>query len=234
LLRRFRYLAAVLALASATPAAAQQIVYDPTNYGQLIAQAQTALKQLQQLQTQVQQGQTLLSSLNTNSGVNGLASLLNTPQLRAVLPDAQIYVSAAQGNLTALGQIGARAQSLRAANRLYTPAAGDTSGQALDSAGDRVARDLALGETIADAGAQRLAGLQQLQARLDTAPDARSVLDLQARLSAEQAMIANDQMRLQGLAMSQAAQDRLAQQQAAERAAAARDARLKLFQAAFQ
>lgn len=228
-------ISAVLALALvAGPAAAQQIVYDPTNYGQLLAQAQTALQQLQQARAQLQSAQSLYSSLNTNSGVNGLAGLLNTPALRAVLPDAQAYIQASQGNLGALGQIGARAQSLRTASRLYTPAAGDTAGQALDASGDRAARDLALGETVADAAAQRLTGLQQLQARLDTAPDARSVLDLQARLTAEQAMTANDQMRLQALAMSQAAQTRMAEQQAAERAAAARDARMKTYQQAFQ
>src|ERR1700761_7976459 len=96
---RFASVALAATLAWAGPGRAQQIVYDPTNYAKLIEQAQTALQQLAQLKSQVTQAQNLYASLNTNSGVNGIASLLNTPQLRAVLPDAQLYASAAQGNL---------------------------------------------------------------------------------------------------------------------------------------
>ena len=44
-------------------------------------------------------------------------------------------------------------------------------------------------------------------------------MDLQARLQAEQALIANDQVRLQGLVMAQAAEDRVQQQRDRERAA---------------
>jgi type IV secretion system protein VirB5 len=51
---------------------------------------------------------------------------------------------------------------------------------------------------------------------------------------AEQAMIANDQMRLQGLAMSQAAEARLEEQRQRERSQAAREARMKAYRQAFQ
>lgn len=47
-------------------------------------------------------------------------------------------------------------------------------------------------------------------------------------------MIANDQMRLQGLAMAQAAEQRLQDQRDRERMAAARKARLDLFRQGFQ
>ena len=40
----------------ATTAQAAMIVYDPTSYAKLIEQAKTALDQLNQLKTQVQQG----------------------------------------------------------------------------------------------------------------------------------------------------------------------------------
>jgi len=225
--------AAILAL-TASAARAQEIVYDPTNYGKMIEQAETGLKQLQQLQSQVQQAQRLYDGFNQASGVNSLATLLESPQLRAVLPDAASFISAGNGNLRALGRIGARATQIRNGSRIYTAAHPDAYSQALDAAGARAALNLALGERVTDAGTQRLAGLQQLQASLDTAPDARAVMDLQARLTAEQAMIANDQMKLQGLAISQSAQDRLAAQQQQERAAAASDARLAAYKAAFQ
>jgi type IV secretion system protein VirB5 len=224
---------AVLALA-AVPARAQQIVYDPTSYAELITQARTALQQLEQLKSQLTQAERLYDAFNTGSGVNALATLLSTPALRTMLPDATAFGAAGQGDLAALGQIGQLAAQIRAAEQLFTPQPGDVLGQELAQAGDRAARNLALGETVATAGAQRLSGLQQLQGALDGAADARAVFDLQARLAAEQAMTANDQMRLQGLAMAQTAEDRLQDQQDRERAAAARAARLATYRQAFQ
>jgi hypothetical protein len=52
-----------------------------------------------------------------------------------------------------LGRIGATADEIRRANRLFTPPAADPRGQALERSGDRAARDLPLGESVADAGA---------------------------------------------------------------------------------
>jgi type IV secretion system protein VirB5 len=102
------------------------------------------------------------------------------------------------------------------------------------AAGDRAALNLATAEAVGQAAATRLTGLQQLQTELNTAPNARAVMDLQARIEAEQAMIANDQMRLSGLAMTQSAQAQVQTQRDQERAAAASQARLSLYQSAFQ
>lgn len=232
-----RLVAAAAALALGlvgTTAQAAMIVYDPTSYAKLIEQARTALDQLNQLKAQVQQGQQLFTSLNQASGVSQIASSLNISALRQILPDVSALAAAAKGDLTGLGAIGTRADAIRSANRLYTPQAGDQIGADLDAAGMRAARDQALGEAVSTAGAQRLAGLQTLQDAIDTAPNARAVLDLQARAATEQAMIANDQMRLQGLAMTQAAEDRLQAQRDRERMAAAQDARLALYKQGFQ
>jgi type IV secretion system protein VirB5 len=225
--------AAVLVL-SVGPARAQMAVYDGASYAKLIEQATTALNQLHQVETQVQQGEQLFQSLNQGSNVGGIASALGAPALRQLLPGVGALATAARGDVTALGDIGARAQAIRSASRLYTPSSGDTLGADLEAAGMRAARDQALGEAVATGGAQRLAGLQTLQQAIDAAPNARAVLDLQARATTEQAMTANDQMRLQGLAMAQAAEDRVQAQRERERAAAARDARMALFQQAFQ
>jgi type IV secretion system protein VirB5 len=224
----------VLLALSAVPASAQMAVYDGASYAKLIEQATTALNQLHQAETQVQQGEQLLQSLNQGSNVGGIANVLEAPALRQLLPEVGALAVAAQGDVTALGDIGARAQAIRSATRLYTPPTGDALGADLEAAGMRAARDQALGEAVATGGAQRLTGLQTLQQAIDAAPNARAVLDLQARATTEQAMVANDQMRLQGLAMAQAAEDRVQAQRDRERAAAARDARMALFQQAFQ
>jgi type IV secretion system protein VirB5 len=231
--RLFAALAGVV-LITTTPAHAQMAVFDASTYAKVLQETQTALKQLQQLQQQVQQGQQLLTSLNQISNVNGLATVLSQPALRTFLPDATTIVTAAQGDLATLGAIGQTAKAIRSANQLYTPPSGDAAGADLMAAGNRAAINLATGQAVVQAGATRLTGLEQLQAALNTAANARAVLDLQARLQAEQAMISNDQMRIQGLAMTQTAQAQLQTQRDQERAAAASQARLSLYQSAFQ
>ena len=227
-------IAVALAAGFASSAQAQMTVFDPTNYAKAVEEAQTALNQLEQLKQQVTNGQTLLTSLNQASGVNGLATLLQQPQLRSFLPNIDAFVAAGRGDLSQLGALGSAAQSIRSLNRLYTPQPGDAIGADVEAQGDRAARDLAASQAVGAAAQARLTGLQQLQASLGTAGDARAVLDLQARIQAEQALMANDQMRLQGLAMTQAAEDRLQQQRDRERMEADRDARIALYKAQFQ
>lgn len=213
--------AALLASAAVSPATAQTLVYDPTAVGKLVQQYENALQQLDQLKAQVAQGKALYDHFNTASSVNSIAAELASPALRAFLPDADKYVAAAKGDLSALGSLGTAATSIRSANRIYTPPPSDPAGQDLEAAGNRAARDLAMGQQVATVSASRLQGLQQLQSAIGTATDARAVMDLQARLQAEQAMITNDQVRLQGLAMAQSAEDRVQQQRDRERAAKA-------------
>jgi len=232
--RRLLVAAAAAGLVMAGSAAqAAMIVHDPTSYAKLIAQAQTALDQLNELKAQVQQGKELFDSFNTGSIVSAIAPRLGLPDVREYLPDISALAAAAKGDLAALGKIGARADEIRAAARLYTAADGDAIGAELEAAGDRAARDLALGEAVGEAGTKRLEGLKALQAAIDGAPNARAVLDLQARAMTEQAMIANDQMRLQGLAMAQAAEDRLQAQRERERMMAAREARMAAYRRGF-
>lgn len=226
-------LAAWLALA-ATPAAAQLTVHDPVSYASLLRQATTALDQLNELRSQVAEAKKLYDGFNTGSGAGALAGLLKAPELRAFVPDADKYLSAARGDFGALGDIGRKAAELRAQTRLYSAAPDDLLGQDLERSGDRAARDLALGQATMKAGADRLRGLQDLLDALDNAPNARAVMDLQARLSVEQVMSLNDQMRLQGLAMTQDAETRLQAQRDRERAEAEADARLTLFRRSFQ
>lgn len=218
--------AAALSLTIAAPAHAQLAVYDASAYAKLLQQAHTAVEQLKQLQRQVQQGERLADSLNVNSNVNALASRLSTPELRQFLPDITRFMAASEnGDFSGLGAIGSRATQIRAAYRIYTPTTSSDpspadrySAEALERSGDRIARDQALGESVSAAGAQRLQGLEDLRRSLDTATDARAVFDIQARISAEAALIQNDQMRLQGIAMVQQAQERAQVQRDRERA----------------
>ena len=86
---------------------AQLAVYDATSYAKLIEQATTAANQLNELKTQVTQGQQLLSSLNDASGVSKVASALGAPSLRSFLPDTSALSAVTKGDFSALGAIGA-------------------------------------------------------------------------------------------------------------------------------
>ncbi len=231
---------AALIVLTGVPAQAQEIVYDPMAYARMIEDARTALQQLEALKDQIEQGEKLFDSLNQLSNVNALAGQLGLPEVRNPLPDMAALRAAADGDLSALGALAERAGAIRRETRLYTPPAGETGSaeafyrDSLERSGLRTARDLALGEAVGQAADARLEGLETLRRALDTAPNARAVMDLDARLAAEQALIQNEQVRLQGLALTQAAEARLEEQRARERAEAARAARMSVYERAFR
>ena len=68
--------------------------------------------------------------------------------------------------------------------------------------------------------AQRTAGLEELRTSLDTASDAKQVMDIQARVGVENAHIQNDALQLQALRMRQDAEDRLRSQRQGEKSLA--------------
>lgn len=232
--RSILLIAVALAAMTAVPAHAQQVVYDPTSFAQMVKDARTAIEQLDSLKAQVQQGEELFASLNDLSNVNAIAERLGLPEIRNPLPDMAALRSAADGDLSALGELAERADAIRRETRVYTPDAPSAAADALERAGARTARDLAIGETVDRAATERLQGLETLRRALDTAPNARAVMDLNARLAAEQALVQNEQVRLQGLALTQAAEARLEDQRARERIAAERSARMDAYRQAFQ
>ncbi|MGL4964743.1 MAG: P-type DNA transfer protein VirB5 [Inquilinus sp.] len=198
----------LVAVLAAGPALAQGIpVFDASNTAQAIEQVRQGVQQLRQLQAQVTQAQQLYQSLNQISNIGDVAPLLGNPTLRQYLPPE---FSQLQGVLTANTtddylNLADRAADLYDQNSVKS--ADDYYRQELARIGTRSAGETSLAQQIYDAANERLQGLQQLQAKVaDPSNDARAVADLQARIQAEQALIANDQMRLQGLAMLQQAQ----------------------------
>ncbi|WP_283813008.1 type IV secretion system protein [Bradyrhizobium rifense] len=62
-----------------------------------------------------------------------------------------------------------------------------------------------MGQAVYDAASQRIDALEELRTRISSATDVKETLDLSARLQAEQALLQNDVLRMQGLAMIQQA-----------------------------
>ena len=114
-------IAVAMTAMTAAPAHAQQVVYDPTSFAQMVKDAGTAIEQLDSLKAQVQQGEELFASLNDLSNVNAIAERLGLPEIRNPLPDMGTLRSAADGDLSALDELAERADAIRRETRVYTP-----------------------------------------------------------------------------------------------------------------
>lgn len=218
--------AAAIAVMTAAPAAAQGIpVYDATGFAQALATVKNTLSMIEQGKEQISEAQALFGSLNKLTDVNGIATSLTQDAVRRWLPPEVREIGALMSNgPDGLGALGQRATAIRNTGRISLPALTSSAPPAsveargrLDSVGDQAARDAALAEAAYDATTKRTDGLEQLRTALDSATDAKEVLDIQARIGVENAHIQNDAMQLNALAMRQAADQRLHAQQESER-----------------
>lgn len=231
---------AAAALLAAQPAAAQSlsIVHDPTSLAKSLVEYKNQLTELRNQvengRQMISQGQELFESFNKISNIGDLGQLLNDPALRQFVPeDVRALGRAANGDWDSLGDIGNRAQSIRDENRFWTPEGSNPTDadreyrESLDRRGNIAARDVAVGEHIDETATRRLKGIEELRGALDSADSVRAVMDIQARLAAEGAMIANDNMRLQGMEMRQRAERELEQQRMEQQDQQRRSARMQ-------
>ncbi len=202
---------AIAALLSSSPAAAQ-VVFDPSVFArqldQLIEmkkQVDTLTSQLQVARDQLSEAKRLYDSVNKLTNANDIGALLNTSQFRKVLPQQFSEIEklvAGQGS----GSFASTIDSYLSQNRAY---AGNGANSYYQSELDRIARETgakhSLGQAVYDTASQRIDALEELRRRISSATDAKEVLDLSARLQAEQALLQNDVLRMQGLAMIQQA-----------------------------
>lgn len=203
----------LLIMAALPYSASAQVVFDPSVFArqldQLIEmkkQVETLSSQLKVAQDQLSQAKQLYDSFNKLTNVNDVASLLNSPEFRKYLPG---QFSQIEGLIKGSGS-GSFASSIDAylsQNRVYTENPGNSF---YASELDRIARQTgakhSLGQSVYDTASRRIDQLEELRRQISAAKDAKEVLDLSARLQAEQALLQNDVLRLQGLAMIQHAQ----------------------------
>ena len=163
----------------------------------------------QQVTTQAQQYQTLASQLAAQTGNRALGQILNDSSLRNYLPDQwqSIYDQVKNGQLQG---ISSAAQRIQQAEGMTA----STSGQQRYI--DAVAANKAMSMQAYDATLKRLKNIEGLMRRSDLTQDPAAKADLQNRLSAENAMIQNEQIRLNLMAKLQDVEERLAAKQASE------------------
>ena len=207
--------AAPLAFAVASPAAAQGIpVFDSSSYLQALATVQHTATMIQQGEQQIQTATNALNSLQKLTNVNSVATSLLQSQIRNILPDTSIDAATLLGgDLTRIGSLGAVATNIQSRYGLRPTGSSEADAaysQALRDATGPAAATAAFGENTLRVAQTRMQGIDQLRAQLDSARDPKDVMDLQARIGAEQAQLQNDMIKMQALQMAQASEASLA------------------------
>ena len=190
---------------------AAQVVAWGKQYTQMATQY---AKQVQQFQQAVQQYQSL-------NGVRGMGALVNNPAIRRYLPNEwgqAVNLIDSPGGFTGLQN---KINSIRTASQLVSAAdtglnLSSNAAKMFVGAQNQAAINRALSEEGYKQASHRITAIQSLIDKVDDAPDAKDVADLQARIQAEQAMVQNEMVKLAAMGQLQQAQRDLMAQQSRE------------------
>jgi len=212
-------LCATLLFAAPSPAFAQGLpVHDSASLIQQINAVRQALQVVAQGKQQIAEAQKLYQDLNRLTDIPSLAQQLETDALRELDISGGSLEGFGNGNLDVVGAGRAKADAVyRDLLGQLGLAGSEQSRAAFDLGARNIAINAGLAENLGTAVTSRTQGLDQLRSRLASAATAKEVADLTARLSLESAAMQNDQLRVQAIALQQAAQER---QRAAEGQAA--------------
>jgi len=217
-------LASACIVVEGLPASAQGIVFDPSVFGrqfeqltEMKRQFETLTSQLKVAEDQLGQAKQLYDSLNKLSSANDVASLLNSAEFRRYLPSGFAEIeSLIKGSGS--GSFASSIESYLSQNRYYTGNAGNSF---YASELDRIARQTgarqSIGQAVYDTASKRIDQLETLRRQISQSPTVKDVLDLSVRFQAEQALLQNDVLRMQGLAMIGHAQSEMDAQRERER-----------------
>lgn len=199
--------ACMLVAFAATPARAQWPVIDVQSIAELVQQIQTMRQQVLLAQSQLAQAQQAFKSMTGGRGMQLLLAGID----RNYLPtsSAQLFGSLQGG--AAYPALSGDLRSALAANAVLSPvqlnglAPGDR--QQIVAARQSAALRQSVAQEALSNSSNRFASIQTLIGAIGGATDQKAILDLAARISAELAMLQNEQTKLQVLAQTLQAQD---------------------------
>lgn len=191
---------ALLALLAPGKASAQWAVVDVGAITQLVQEVTVLEQQLATAQQELGQAQSTYQSMTGNRGMENLLSGTN----RNYLPtDWSQLQQVLQGSSSTYGSLASSVQGLVNGDAVLSgPQLSALSPvERADVIADREHAALlqAVTRDALSTASARFGELQQLIAAIPTATDEKGILDLQARIEAEQAMIANEAIKLQVL-----------------------------------
>jgi type IV secretion system protein VirB5 len=160
----------------------------------------------------IKQYQQMLEEYRSLNGIRGMADLVNNPALRQYLPaDYKQILDAGYGDW----------QTIRDLNKITDMSnSGLSQGSDVVTLFNKVAKQTAVNEAMYEAAykraSQRFDDIQVLLDKVNDAPDAKDMADLQGRIQSEQVMMANEQSKLAMLTSLSQAQKDLRNQQSLE------------------
>lgn len=193
-------LVGVLAVGVSRPAHAQFAVIDVASLGQLVSEVQQLEQQVATARSQLSQAQSEYAAITGGRGMQ----LLLSGTVRNYLPTSWADLSQVMGGTSAsFPALAGQVNALRTANAVLTPAQvaslSPTQQAQIASARQSPALLQALARTALANSSDRFASLQQLISAIGGASDQKASLDLNARIAAEEAMLHNEQTKLQML-----------------------------------
>ena len=219
--KQFVSLLLVALLGGIPQAQAQWAVIDVGAIAQLIEQIATLREQLETARDQLDQARQQYDAM---TGGRGMENLLRDQQRNYLPPDWQTLEGALSGAAGAYSALSRQLEAVVSANAVLTP--GQLAGlseqerEQLLSARNSAAMFQVTSRRALEMNSARFASLQQLIDAIPGATDAKAVMDLQARIAAEQLMLQNEQTKLMVIQQAMEAEERARRQRAGELAIA--------------
>jgi type IV secretion system protein VirB5 len=214
-------LALSMSLGGNQQARAQWAVVDVGAIAQLIQQIATMRDQLQTARDQLAQAQRAYESV---TGPRGMENLLGNTVRNYLPSDWRELESAMTQGVGAYQSLSSQVRSILDANAVLTPQQlarlSPQERSALESQRRVLATRQALTREALENTSRRFSELQELVSAIGSAEDPKAVMDLQARIAAEQAMLTNEQGKLQVLYQLSQAEEAAARQRRRELAIA--------------
>jgi type IV secretion system protein VirB5 len=196
--KKFGLFVASLLIAVSSPGVrAQWAVIDVGAIAQLIEQVATMYQQLETARSTLRQAEQQYRATTGGRGMERLLSGTNRNYLPANWAQLEATMRSADRTYTVLGS---RLQAILNDNALLSAARvgalSPLERQQLDAARRSAALFQATSRQALETASGRFQALQQLIDAIPSAQDEKGILDLQARIAAEQAMLANEQTKL--------------------------------------
>lgn len=215
---RLRMVAAVCILVGAfSPHRAQAQGIPVIDAANLIQTVQQVMNDITAINNQVQQIVQLQDQLRSISGIRNLGDVFNNPLLQNYVP-AEAYTLINKVNTSGYSGLNGTAKALRDRHMVYN---------CLDRSGDDQTRCQAtLAQPYQEKGmlqdamksaAGRLTQIQSLMRQINATVDQKAVLEIQARIGAENALLAHEMSQVQMLQGMSDSEERIARSRDRER-----------------
>ncbi len=212
---RLKAAAALIVACCATNVRAQGIpVIDIANLIQTILQV---LNDVTEIANQVQQIKQLQAQIDSINGMRGLGTVFNNPALKNYVPP-EAYTVLNGVNVSGYSGLSATAKALRDVGMIYNCT--DLSGAARTECQAALAQPYQHKGMLQDAmkaAASRLSQINSLMGQINATADQKAVLEIEARINAENALLAHEISQVQMLQGMADSEERIARSRDHER-----------------